>query len=50
MDSTYDEEEFLEDLVSVNGEEMDLELARLAIASSRDLPTSNVDLGFPETR
>jgi tricarballylate dehydrogenase len=38
MDSTYDEEEFLKDLVSVNGQEMDLELAKLAIASSRDLP------------
>ena len=38
MDGSYDEEEFLEDLVSVSGEQLDLELARLAISSSRDLP------------
>jgi tricarballylate dehydrogenase len=38
MDGTYDEEEFLEDLIGVSGEQLDLELARLAISSSRELP------------
>jgi tricarballylate dehydrogenase len=38
MDATYAEDELLEDLISVSGEEMDLELAKLTIASSRHLP------------
>ena len=38
MDGIYDEEEFLQDLIGVSGEQLDLELARLAISSSRDLP------------
>ena len=38
MDGSYAEEEFLDDLIGVSGEDLDLDLARLAIASSRDLP------------
>jgi tricarballylate dehydrogenase len=38
MDGSYDEEEFLKDLVSVSGEDLDLGLARETIAASRDLP------------
>lgn len=39
MEGSYDEDEFFEDLLSVTGKDMDTALARLAIASSRNLPT-----------
>lgn len=38
MDGSYDDDEFLDDLLSVNGEGTDLELAQIAISSSGDLP------------